>query len=249
MIKYHGTPVGGSKRDALLFLTGRHALISFANQQHAPEVINCCDSFCLDNGAFSIWKKGKGQIDEGEYKYWVDSLKQHPAFDFYIIPDVIDGTVRDNDDALKRWKGVTGGIPVYHMGEPIPRFRMLSRNYPYVCLGSTSKWPSVGSNKWWPYMADFMDAVCDGEGRPPCKLHGLRMLNPKVFTRLPLHSADSCNAAVNSGVCMKKGVYPNLERWQGSERIARRFEMFQSAPVWHRDNINKQNTDLIFTED
>jgi hypothetical protein len=104
MIKYHGTPIGGSKKDALLFLSGRHALISFAARLHTAEVLNCCESFCLDNGAFSIWKKGQGKVDEKNYLNWVKSLRDHPAFDFFIIPDIIDGSVQENDAAVRRWK-------------------------------------------------------------------------------------------------------------------------------------------------
>ena len=245
MIKYHGTPIGGSKRDALLFLQGRHALVSFACQLHLPEVISCCESFCLDNGAFSIWKKGEGRVNESKYLEWVTSLRDHPAFDFFIIPDIIDGSVAANDYAVKKWKRIKGGVPVFHCSEPVERLIWLSEQFETVCLGSTSKWPSVGSKKWWPYMADLMDKFCIN-GKPRCKLHGLRMLNPNVFTKLPLHSADSCNAAVNNGVCLKKGVYPNLERWQGSERIARRIEAYQSPAIWNRSNLENKHADISF---
>jgi hypothetical protein len=140
---------------------------------------------------------------------------------------------------------IKGGVPVFHLSEPVDRFNWLASEFPLVCLGSTSNWPSVGSKSWWPYMCGFMDSICK-QGKPPCKLHGLRMLNPNVFTKLPLHSADSCNAAVNNGVCLKKGVYPNLERWQGSERIARRIEAYQSAALWSSDNLEKNHADVSF---
>lgn len=246
MIKYHGTPIGGSNRDAMLFLQGRHALVSFEAPGHLPEVMSCCESFCLDNGAFSVWRRGEGKVNEKEYLRWIQSIRDHPAFDFFIIPDVIDGTENENDEAIKRWKKIKGGVPVYHLGESVARFNRLASEFPLVCLGSTSKWPSVGSDAWWPYIADLMDTICKN-GVPPCKLHGLRMLNPNVFTRLPLHSADSCNAAVNNHICLKKGVYPNLERWQGSERIARRIEAYQSAAVWSRTNLEKENADIFCT--
>ena len=126
MKKYHGTPVSGTRRDALLFLNSRHALVSFAKPQNLQEVLNVCDGFCLDNGAFSIWKKGGGVIDEQAYYEWVSPLTKHPAFDFFIIPDVIDGGVEENDAAVNRWMSVKGGVPVYHMGEPLSRFVMLS---------------------------------------------------------------------------------------------------------------------------
>jgi hypothetical protein len=36
---------------------------------------------------------------------------------------------------------------------------------------------------------------------------------------------------------MKKGIYPCVERWQGSERIAARVEAFQAAAVWDRQAL------------
>lgn len=236
MIKYHGTPIGGSKRDALLFLSGRNGLVSYAYQHHLPEVLNVCASFCLDNGAFSIWKSGKGTIDEAGYQRWIESLRDHPGFDFFIIPDVIDGKERDNNLLYRKWSRIKGGVPVYHLGESVQRFRYLAERNWKVCLGSTSKWPTIGTERWWDLFANMMDKICVN-GYPPCKLHGLRMLNPKVFTKIPLHSGDSSNAAVNNGICLKKGIHPSLERWQGSERIARRIEAYQSAPIWDRNNI------------
>jgi hypothetical protein len=48
-----------------------------------------------------------------------------------------------------------------------------------------------------------MDAICDEEGRPTCKLHGLRMLDPTIFSQLPFASADSTNVAQNIGIDQK----------------------------------------------
>ncbi len=45
-------------------------------------------------------------------------------------------------------------------------------------------------------MAQAMAQACD-LGRPRVKLHGLRMLDVEVFSRLPLASADSTNVARN----------------------------------------------------
>lgn len=166
VIKYHGTPIGGTKRDALLFLQGRHALVSYATPQHLSEVVNCCESFCLDNGAFTVWKSGKGTVNEQGYLNWVSKLRDHPAFDFFIIPDIIDGTEKENNEAVSRWKNERGGLPVFHLSESPSRLRWLAGKFPKVCLGSTSRWPAVGSKDWWPHMGRFMDTICKA-GVPP----------------------------------------------------------------------------------
>lgn len=237
MIKYHGTPIGGTKYDALKFLNGRNALISFAHPGQTAEVLECCDSFCLDNGAFTIWKTTGGQIDVVEYKKWVEHLGSHPAFDFALIPDIIMGSIEDNDEMIERWESDVTAIPVFHLGEPVERFFKMAKKFKTVALGSTDLWPRNGSKEWWTYMADFMDDVTDSRGVMPVKVHGLRMLDPKLFQYLPLHSGDSTNAAVNAHICMKKGIYPCVERWQGSERIAQRVEAFQSASRWDRAKL------------
>jgi hypothetical protein len=56
LIHYHGTPIGGSRDDAARFLIGRHALVSFAHQGDMAVVADACQSFILDNGAFSVPK-------------------------------------------------------------------------------------------------------------------------------------------------------------------------------------------------
>lgn len=244
MIKYHGTPVGGSKMDSLKFLNGRHALISFAHPNQGAEVLEFCESFCVDNGAFTIWKTTGGDINIPEYVNFVEMMGKHPAFDFAIIPDKIMGSEQQNDDMIKQWEdtGMTDiyhCTPVFHLGENPDRFLELASRYHKVCFGSTDAWARNGSKEWWKNMADFMDIVTDEDGVLPCKVHGLRMLDTKLFQYLPLHSGDSTNAGVNGHKAMKKPPFPAVHRWQGNERIAQRIEAFQSAPVWDREILIK----------
>lgn len=68
-------------------------------------------------------------------------------------------------------------------------------------------------------MAQAMRVICNDDGEPLCKLHGLRMLDPEVFTRLPLSSADSTNIGQNIGIDSTwKGNYqpvgPELKDWR-----------------------------------
>jgi len=81
-------------------------------------------------------------------------------------------------------------------------------------------------------MNEAMNAICDKKGRPPCKLHGLRMLDPQVFSRLPLSSADSTNAGVNCGSIGRFGTYPSPNAFQRATVIADRIESFNSAHCW-----------------
>lgn len=238
MIHYHGTPIGGSRQDAARFLVGRHALIPFCRQDDVGAVLDFCQSFVLDNGAFTHWKQGKGEIDFDAYWEWVHSLHRHPGFDWCLIPDIIDGTEADNVDWVMRWVRIGGrakGVPVWHMHESLEWLEYLVGNFQTVAIGSSGHWKTPGTSAWWKRISNAMRIICDDKGRPKCKLHGLRMLDPEIFTRLPLSSADSTNAAVNSGSLSRFGMYTPPTSAQRAAVIAERIESNNSSAIWHVD--------------
>lgn len=236
MIHYHGTPVGGSRQDVARFIAGRHALVPFPRQDDLGIVAEAAHSFCFDNGAFSVWKRG-GTLDVAGYTAWVREWCRHPGFDWALIPDEIEGDEAANDDHLKAWQDAglaLHGVPVWHMHESLDRLAQLCAEWRTVAIGSSGEWPHPGARSWWVRMSDAMGAICDRDGRPPCRLHGLRMLNPSVFTRLPLASADSTNAAMNNSAVRRFGQYVPPTAAQRAAVIADRVEAHNSAPVWCR---------------
>lgn len=241
MIHYHGTPIGGTKIDATRFLAGRHALIPFTYQQDIGVAAEVCQSFVLDNGAFSVWKSG-AVLDVAGYKEWVSQWVLHPGFDWALIPDVIEGIEEENDVMIEDWKSsglAKYGVPVWHLHESLDRLVRLCSEWKIVALGSSGKWATPNSSSWWERMRKVMDAVCDEEGRPMAKLHGLRMLNPEVFSKLPLSSADSTNAAVNGGSISRFGIYVPPTAAQRAEVIAERIESRNSSPIWKRQFVTE----------
>lgn len=236
MIHYHGTPITPSVA-AVTVLTGRHGLVSFAHPQDVGTVAEVCQSFVLDNGAFSQWKRGT-PMDVTGYYQWVDDWRRHPGFDWALIPDVIDGSEDANDALLAQWPFGVAGVPVWHMHESIYRLQTLAAEWPRVALGSSGDYAQVGTKPWWARMGVAMEAVCDGLGRPETKLHGLRMLNPKVFGRLPLASADSTNIGRNIGIDAhwQKGSYLPPTKQARALVMAHRIEHTQSAAVWEADD-------------
>lgn len=233
MIAYHGTPIGGNSVEIARFLSGKHALVSFANQQDMNIVAATCASFVLDNGAFTFWKGGKTP-DWDEYYRWVNEWVAHPGYDWHLIPDIIDGTEDDNWRLMFQYgRKAPFGVPVYHMHESMEHLERLVDNYPRIAIGSSGQWPTPGTKSWWARMAEVMAVVCDDQGRPRCKVHGLRMLNPDIFKLLPLGSADSCNCGRNNGNTERwKGCYTDISASQKSEVLAWRIERHNSAPVW-----------------
>lgn len=231
MIHYHGTPAGGGRLDAAKFLQGRHALVPFPRQDDMGIVAEVCQSFVFDNGAFSIWTKG-GTLDVDGYTAWVEQWHRHPGFDWALIPDVIDGDEDANDRLLEQWPMHLPGVPVWHLHESVERLQRLASTWRTVALGSSGQWATPGTAAWWKRMAAAMDAICDDQGRPTCRLHGLRMLDPAIFQHLPLASADSTNAAVNGGSISRFGMYAPPTAGQRAAVIADRIEAHNSVPVW-----------------
>jgi hypothetical protein len=137
---------------------------------------------------------------------------------------------------IARWfnaYGLRNSVPVWHLHEKLERLSYLARAYPRVALGSSGAFATVGSPQWWARMDEVRPVVTDEQGRPTVRLHGLRMLNPSIFGRIPLASADSCNVALNIGVDKKwTGAYPPVTAGQRAQVLAERVEMSPSARSW-----------------
>lgn len=231
MIHYHGTPCGATREDVARFLAKRHALISFFRPEDIGTAAEVCQSFCIDNGAFSAWKQNK-TIDWKAYYEFCEDWHRHPSFDWAIIPDVIDGTEEENDALIEQWPAHIEGVPVWHMHESMGRLDRMCSVWGRVAIGSSGDYATVGNDKWWRRMSEAMREACDSFGRPRAKLHGLRMLDPEVFTALPLASADSTNAVRNSSSYSRFGMYTPPNASTRMAIIAERIEAHQSAALW-----------------
>lgn len=240
MIHYHGTPITPSTA-ALRAINCGHAFISFEHPEQLGMVIDVAQSFALDNGAFTAWRAGRAVTDWTRYYAWVAELHRYPSFDFACIPDVIDGDEAANDALLEEWPWRTRapwvGAPVWHLHESLDRLERLAFAWPRVCLGSSGEFATVGSTAWYTRMAEAMNVLCDRDGRPVCKIHGLRMLNPDVFTRFPFASADSTNIGQNIGIDSKwKGPYTPPTKESRAQVMRDRIEAHQSQTFWIREH-------------
>ena len=238
MIHYHGTPCGGTREEAARFLSGRHALIPWQRNEDLGAAADFCDSFCFDNSAFTAWKSGQPITNWRGYYEWCLEWYRHPGFAFAIIPDVIDGSADDNDRMMTEWyKHVLPCVqcaPVWHLHESTDRLRHLCETHRLmrVCLGSSGDYSEPGTLKWWNRIAEAMKVACDEQGRPIARLHGLRMLDPAIFHRLPLASADSTNAVRNGSNFSRYGTYIPPTSGQRQSVNGWRIESHQSAAVW-----------------
>lgn len=243
VIHYHGTPFSGPETTHLA-LQGRHACVSFAAKECLPVIAELCQSFVLDNGAFSAWTRGQS-LDIDGFRKWSAIWSRHPGCDWFLIPDVIDGSEADNDALLDGW-GLMG-VPVWHMHESLDRLDRLVGDFRRVALGSSGDYARVGSRSWWRRMAEAMDVACDAAGYPRAKLHGLRMLDPTVFSHLPLSSADSTNVARNIGIdkAWDRGPYAPRSKQTRALVMMERIESHASASSWKNTMGVFQNRELF----
>lgn len=229
MIHYHGGPITPATC-ALKAWSARHAFVSYAATTQMTLAAQVSQSFGLDNGAFSFWKAGTSTDWPGYYR-WVAGWRTHPGFDFAVVPDVIEGSEEDNDALLTEWPFPKHeGAAVWHINESIERFVRLAQEWPRVCIGSSGEWDVSTPTKFLVRAKEAVRAICGSDHRPVCKLHGLRMLNPTIFTKLPLASADSTNVARNIGIDSAwKGTYQPRRKETRATILVERIEAHNSA--------------------
>lgn len=233
VIHYHGLPITPATA-AVAAVGAGHAFVSFAHPDQLGLAVDVCQTFAVDNGAFSAWRNGTPVADWRPYYRWAEGAAKAPGFDFAVIPDVIDGCEDENDALLAEWPLSRWlGAPVWHMHESMDRLVRLRARWPRVCIGSSGPYARVGSVAWWGRMAQAMNVLCDDAGRPTCRIHGLRMLDPSVFQRLPLASADSTNIGRNVGIDSRwGGSYTPPTKEARAAVLRARIEAHNSPPTW-----------------
>lgn len=241
MKKFHGMSGAGSLRDQLALATNRHIFVSYERNHCLPLVASICDGFALDNGAYHAWRVGEAYDFTGFINFVVE-WSRHPACEFVVIPDVIGGTGEENDLHIEKFKlsmmehGIQNidAAPVWHLNESFARLDRLAGDYRLICLGGSPDHSLYGKN-WYARLDSAFSVICDRLGRPRCKVHGLRMLNPDCFSRYPFYSADSTNAERRGGLSIERfGQYPAATRGQRSAVIAGRIEAVQSSAAFER---------------
>lgn len=249
MIHYHGLPLTPNLA-MLRGFRGRHAMVSFERPDQLAEAAEVCQSIALDNGSYSAWRN-KREYDFAGYVDWAGHWLRHPAVDFAVIPDVIDGDpghcAEANDRLLAQWPHGQRGVPVWHLHEPLERLQRLGTQWLRVALGSSGRYAEPGRQAWWDRIANVMRVICDEEGYPRVKLHGLRMLDPVIFSHVPFASADSCNVARNIGIDGKwDGPYSPTSKTVRTLVLIERIEAHACARRWNREAAGvQQNLELL----
>jgi len=233
MIAYHGGPFSDATIAAGIWRK-HHAMISFARNEQIGIAAEYASSFALDNGAFSLWRAGQHRPAWDSYYRWVEAWRNHPGFDFAIIPDVIDGSEEENDDLLAEWPFVDG-VPVYHLHESTDRLVRLANSYSRIALGSSGPYRCTCTLRWWDRLATIMTLLCADSDLPIIKLHGLRMLAPAIIEHIPLSSADSAMVARNVNRDSKwSGTFAPRTKAARAITLRDRIEDAPCATAWKR---------------
>lgn len=195
--QYHGTPI--TPLSVLEQMRGRSFCVSYA----APDQVERCHELAgdtgrvmLDNGAFSFWMANKPTDWPGFYA-WAQRWLEHEPRTWAVIPDVIGGSVEENDDLIGQWPlDRDRGAPVWHVHEPIARLVQLAHDWPRVCIGSSGEYRNPGSPAWTARMDAAFNALLPDGGTPPCELHMLRGMKFSDW-HYPFASVDSTDVARN----------------------------------------------------
>lgn len=205
MIHYHCFDINPT--DKALKMAGRHLLVSFAYPARVDLAHQIGQSVMLDNGAFTIWRKGI-DIRWSEYYAWADRWLDCPTT-WAIIPDVIDAGPEAQDALIAQWPwGRNQSAPVWHTDEPINRLQRLCDFWPRVCIGSSAQHP-VGMPAWRRVMDETFNAIAKRNIRIPY-LHGLRMQS--VCADYPFASVDSADIARNNNR-PQNSIEKMVDRW------------------------------------
>lgn len=235
MIRYHGTPITPTVVAATT-LRSKHGLVSFFHKLQMELVAEVCQSFILDNGAFSAWKL-KSKVDWEKYVAWVKLYMYHPGFDWCLIPDIIDGDEYSNRKLIEEWtlpKRIS--VPIWHLHESFDYLKWLISSFKRVAIGSSGEYSSIRSKKWYERMDAAFDIICRSDGYPKVKVHGLRMLNPSIAMRYPFASVDSSSVARAINIDSKWHGVPNGLTMSKSVRGAIMVDRFETLPTASRFN-------------
>lgn len=211
----------------------RNAMVSFAHPEQMAVCAEICQSVVLDNGAYTAWMAGNDYDFEGYY-VWVKKWLKHPCVIWCVIPDKIDGTEEENNALIDAWPLPNHvSVPVWHMHESLEKLAYLRNKFTRIAIGSSGDYAEIGTPEWWFRIGEAMDILCDLDGFPMVDIHGLRMLDPGVFSKVPLASGDSCNVARNVGIDQRwKGPYEIQSRAVRAEIIMTRIESHAVCSRW-----------------
>lgn len=200
---FHGSPMWGGQECFEALYKGSCALVSFARPEQLKKILKIAESVVLDNGAFSVWRKAKKTQEVVDWeshwsKYYCWVLANYALIDWFIIPDVIEGTEEENDLLLDRVPTSLKdkAVPVWHSVESLDRLERLCRSYPRVAIGLCGPHTMTTSKKAQARLQEAFEHIYI-KNQLDTQIHGLRILDGRVLGKFPFASGDSTFVATN----------------------------------------------------
>lgn len=190
-------------------------LVSF-NRPHLLKKMATLDTkIVLDNGAYSTWRSKKNEPgfnwDDHWTKFYLWVNQWFYRIEWFIIPDVIEGTEEENDRLVSRVPSSLRdkAVPVWHSTESLERLVKLCKEYKLVAIGLCGEHYMPNSKIALARLTEVFNKIYIEEGLLDAKIHGLRMLNGTIMGNYPFHSCDSSSVAIN--VPKTKTHIPSIE--------------------------------------
>jgi hypothetical protein len=142
-------------------------------------------SIIIDSGAFTVWKSGK-VLDFESYANWCKQNYDH--CDWFIAPDIIGGSTKENIDNLEKFiktVPIDKVMPVFHEGDDFDLLDYyFEKGFNRIGLGATK---SRGKKDLCIWLEDIFKKYPHG------KYHGLAMTQPRLMQHYAgfFESADS----------------------------------------------------------
>lgn len=203
-------------------------LIAYGNKNILPtidKIINAEKShLIIDNGAFSVWKSGKEDIDVEKYIDLCKKIKNETNFKFldFIALDKIPGsfgkkpTKKECEFAVKytkenyiKMKKEFGGnaLPVFHQHDDFSYLDFYLDENDFICISPANDETNKGREVWLDRVFEKIDVK-----NSKVKTHGLAVTGKYLCEKYPFYSVDSSTWNVPS-------VYGRVNAWKKFKMI------------------------------
>lgn len=216
-LHFHGLPI--TPNSVLLTLAGKHFCVSYARPEQVKIAHQIGQSVLLDNGAFSVWRRGHVPDWDG-YRDWCSVWLDFPTT-WCVIPDAIEGDEADNRRLIESWPlPKWQSAPVWHLHESLPHLMWMAQTFPRICFGSSGDYKNVGSEAWHRRVEEAFNWLTRWHSRKLPWVHMLRGMS-LAGSCYPFASLDSTDIARNHN------------RPQNSARaMADRWDAMQCPGTW-----------------
>ena len=203
-------------------------------------MLNTCDDFLLDSGAFTFMNSGK----KVHWRSYIDAyirfinkydIKHFFELDLYTLPDV---GIQKTINIRKYIENKTGKktIPVFHACMGIKMWRELCQQYDYVAIGASG----ITDECKWTKNEKLLKQVVDIANSYGAKVHGLGYTRLPNITRtnIPFYSVDSSTwvgSRFNTRYDIIQGQIANSKAVQKGERLVdwKQLDM-HNLKVWRK---------------